>query len=156
MKKVKTIEDVETWVHNLGFSTEGPEGSYMHPIAPVSVLVETIDAHTDDTDALAALRRGGYAHGIPDNAAETLIEYARLAIEAARLLEERIIEAIRAHEAGDYEAAGAAFDDASGIESEWGDDPWTAAEALERGYSRDLPGRIGSWAQPAHSGEENS
>lgn len=149
-KAVETIEDVETWVDNLGFSTryEGREGPYMHPIAPVRVLIDTVDAHADDTDALAALRRGGYAHGIPDEAAEELIEYARRAIEDARVLEERIKEAIQAHEAGDCEAAGAAFDAASEIESSWGDDPWTTAEALERGYCRDLPERIGCWAHP--------
>lgn len=139
--EIETIESVEGWVEALGYAATDDDGKqYLHPIVPVDVLVDQFDRHPSDMDVLDGVRALGFDNEMSLAVALDLIAYARKAVEHAKLLEEYIEEALANHSLGFYDSAAALFDQASSLENEYGDDPWTTAEAEEHGYVRKSSG----------------
>jgi|GEM_PF-3172636 len=119
-------ESAEDWWSDLGHCVHTYEGyDEVHPLAQWDDIVPLLDASLDDEEVRSRLRDlAGYK---PCQAETALIEYARLALDAARSVEGALRRAVDAYGRQDVAAVLSALDEASSVEMEWGGDPASSA-----------------------------
>jgi len=115
------------WWDDLGYhvSTQGYDEA--HPLAQWDDIVPLLDGYTLDEEVREHLHNLAGYEPCEAQAEIALIEYARLALDAARSVEAALRRAVDAYVAGDLVAVLEALDEASSVEMEWGDDPASSA-----------------------------